>query len=81
MLADTARRSSKMCENESRLMTRSGRCKLELANALLICSDLLDLCDQRGFTASHGCRSLGDAVKEVQCRRDQRRGEANAPLL
>jgi hypothetical protein len=70
-----------MCENGSRPVTRPCPCGAEPANVLLICSDLLDLCGEPGFTASRGCRSLRDAVNEAQRRRNQRQREAHARLL
>jgi hypothetical protein len=69
----------KISTNESTPVTGSGRSSPAPAEALLICSDLLDLCDEARLTASRGCRSLHEAVREAERRRRQR--EALALLL
>jgi hypothetical protein len=69
-----------MSANETRRVTRPGRYGPEPANALLICSDLLDLCDQPGVVPSRGRGSLRDAVREAERRRNRGQREAQPTL-
>ncbi|MGH8636293.1 MAG: hypothetical protein ACREUZ_04070 [Burkholderiales bacterium] len=71
----------KPAQNENTSATRSTRCRPAPGKALLLCSDLLDLCGEVGLGASRRCGSLGDAVRNAERSRRQREYKALAPPL
>jgi hypothetical protein len=77
----TGKHTMKAAQNESTSATRATRCRSVPGKALLLCSDLLDLCGEAGPKASRRCGSLVDAVRNAERSRHQREYKALAPPL